>query len=272
MARDSPGRSREYGGAGPAGPPPACGFAGVSMLRLDRVHKTYRSGAQRLEALRGISLAVEAPGFIAVMGRSGSGKSTLLHLIAGLDRADSGTIVVDGDDVTAMSERRLTDFRRRKIGIVFQQMNLIPTLTAAENIALPGVIDGRGRSWLDARVGELLERFALADRREHRPEAMSGGEQQRVAIARALLFSPRLLLADEPTGNLDSASASQLWCLLDDLAAQQSMVVLMVTHEPAAVVHCAKVHVLGDGRVLGDFELEGLDAGAVASRYQELSR
>jgi len=145
-------------------------------------------------------------------------------------------------------------------------------LTAAQNIALPGVIDGRARSWIDDRVRELLERFGLVGRAEHRPEAMSGGEQQRVAIARAVLFGPRLLLADEPTGNLDSASAEQLWRLLNDLAEQQSMTVLMVTHEPAAVVHCSKVHVLGDGQVLGDFEVDGLDASAVASHYQDLSR
>ena len=242
------------------------------MLRLNGVHKTYRSGPQHLEALRGVDLTIARPGFFAVMGRSGSGKSTLLHLIAGLDRADSGTIVVDDDEVTAMSERRLTEFRRRKIGIVFQQLNLIPTLTAAQNIALPGVIDGRARSWINDRVDELLERFALGPRAEHRPEAMSGGEQQRVAIARAVLFAPRLLLADEPTGNLDSASAEQLWRLLNDLAEQQSMTVLMVTHEPAAVVHCSKVYVLGDGQVLGDFEVEGLDASDVASHYQDLSR
>ena len=242
------------------------------MLRVDGIHKTYRSGGQQLEALRGVDMAIDETGFFAVMGRSGSGKSTLLHLIAGLDRADSGTIMVDADDVTAMSERKLTEFRRRKIGIVFQQLNLIPTLTAAQNIALPGVIDGRPRAWIDGRVSELLERFGLAGRADHRPEAMSGGEQQRVAIARAVLFGPGVLLADEPTGNLDSASAEQLWQLLDDLAEQQKMTVLMVTHEPAAVVHCARVYVLGDGQVLGDFEVDGLDAGDVASRYQDLSR
>ena len=242
------------------------------MLRLENVHKTYRSATQHVEALRGADLTLPGGGFFGVMGRSGSGKSTLLHLVAGLDRADRGTILVDGSDVTAMSERRLTAFRRRKIGIVFQQLNLIPTLTAAENVALPGVIDGRPRAWIDARAAELLERFGLADRADHRPEAMSGGEQQRVATARALLFEPPLLLADEPTGNLDSASAEQLWRLLHDLAEQHSMTVLMVTHEPAAVTHCSKVYVLGDGCVRGEFEVDGLDAGAVASRYQQLSR
>jgi putative ABC transport system ATP-binding protein len=242
------------------------------MVRLEQVHKTDRTGAQHVEALRGVDLALDGGGFFAVMGRSGSGKSTLLHLVAGLDRADRGRIVVDGNEITAMSERRLTDFRRRKVGIVFQQLNLIPTLTAAQNVALPGVIDGRPRAWLDARVRELLERFELTARADHRPEAMSGGEQQRVATARALLFGPGLLLADEPTGNLDSASAELFWHLLHDLAEQQDITVLMVTHEPAAVVHCSRVYVLGDGQVRGDFEVDGLDAGAVASRYQQLSR
>jgi len=241
------------------------------MLRLEEVHKTYRAGAQRVEALRGVDLTIDEPGFFAVMGRSGSGKSTLLHLVAGLDRADRGRILVDGEDLTAMSERRLTEFRRRRVGIVFQQFNLIPTLTAAQNVALPGVIDGRPRGWVDERVAELLERFDLAARAAHRPEAMSGGEQQRVATARALLFGPPLLLADEPTGNLDSASAEHLWRLLRDLAERQSITVLMVTHEPAAVLNCSRVHVLHDGQVCGEFDVEGLDAGAVASHYQQLS-
>jgi len=242
------------------------------MLRIEQVHKTYRSGAQDVTALRGVDLAVEGAGFFAVMGPSGSGKSTLLHLVAGLDRADRGRIFVDGAEVTALSERRLTEFRRRKIGIVFQHLNLIPTLTAAQNVALPGVIDGRSRSWTDERARELLERFGLSDRADHRPEAMSGGEQQRVAAARALLFGPRLLLADEPTGNLDSANAELFWQLLHDLAEQQDVTVLMVTHEPTAVVHCSKVYVLGDGQMRGSFSVDGLDAGAVASRYQQLSR
>ena len=242
------------------------------MLELRQVHKTYHTGPQHVAALRGVDLTIDEPGFFAVMGRSGSGKSTLLHLVAGLDRADSGTIVVDGEDVTAMSERRLTEFRRCKVGIVFQQFNLIPTLTAAQNVALPGVIDARPRSWIDERVGELLDRFELSGRADHRPEAMSGGEQQRVATARALLFQPRLLLADEPTGSLDSVSAEHLWRLLHDLADRQEMTVLMVTHEPAAVTNCSKVYVLDDGQVRGDFEVDGLDAGAVASCYQQFGR
>ena len=242
------------------------------MIHLEDVHKSYQQGGQTIEALRGVNLRIDEPGFVAVMGRSGSGKSTLLHLAAGLDRADRGSVVVDGQDLGKLSERQLTLFRRHRIGIVFQQFNLIATLTAAQNIALPGVIDGRPRKWLDHRVAELLEQFELGSRAEHRPDAMSGGEQQRVAIARALLFEPAVLFADEPTGNLDSASSDRLWRLLRSVAEERHVTVLMVTHEPAAAANCRKVFVLGDGENRGDFEVNGLDPSSVATRYQQLGR
>jgi len=225
-----------------------------------------------VHALRGVELTIDVTGFFAVMGYSGSGKSTLLHLAAGLDRPSDGRVVVDGQDLAQLGQGKLTRFRREHVGIVFQQFNLIPTLTARQNIALPGVIGSRPRQWIDQRVAALLSRLELEDRADHRPDAMSGGEQQRVAIARALLFSPALLLADEPTGSLDSASSDRLWRLLGELADQQRMTVLMVTHEPAAVVHCAHVFVLNDGQCLGDFEVNGLDASSVASRYQQFGR
>jgi putative ABC transport system ATP-binding protein len=240
------------------------------MLELTNVEKSYRQGPQLVHALRGANLSIDSPGFFAVMGRSGSGKSTLLHLLAGLDRPDAGRLLVAGQDVAKMTERQLTQFRRKSVGIVFQQFNLIPTLTAQENVALPGVIDGQSKAWIDARVGELLNELGLSQRARHRPEAMSGGEQQRVAIARALLFSPPLLLADEPTGSLDSSSAERLWKLLADLAHSQKITVVMVTHEAAAAACCDHVYVLGDGVFRGDFEVNGLDTGGVASRYQEL--
>ena len=240
------------------------------MLELSNVEKSYRQGPQMVHALRGASLSITTPGFFAVMGRSGSGKSTLLHLLAGLDRPDSGRLLVAGQDVARMSERQLTQFRRKSVGIVFQQFNLIPTLTAQENVALPGVIDGQSRGWIDDRVGALLNELSLSERARHRPDALSGGEQQRVAIARALVFSPPLLLADEPTGNLDSASAEHLWRLLAELADKQKMTVVMVTHEAAAAACCDRVFVLGDGVFRGDFEVNGLDPSGVASRYQQL--
>jgi putative ABC transport system ATP-binding protein len=240
------------------------------MIRFENVRKTYRQGAHVVEALRGVDLAIEQPGYFAVMGRSGSGKSTMLHLAAGLDRPDGGKVVVDGEDLASLSEKRLTAFRRRRVGVVFQQFNLIPTLTARENVALPGVIDGKPRKWIEHRVDELLAALELSPRASHRPEALSGGEQQRVAIARALLFDPPLLLADEPTGNLDSTSAQHLWRLLGKLAAEKQLVVMMVTHEPAAAVNCQQVYVLGDGSLRGQFEVNGLDTSGVATRYQQL--
>src|SRR5689334_7254350 len=177
------------------------------VVRCSGVHKTYTTGGRRVEALRGVDLAIEEPGFYAIMGQSGSGKSTLLHLLAALDRPDSGELVIAGRGIEKLSEGEATLFRRRSVGIVFQQFNLIPTLTARENIELPGVLAGEKTAWLAERSAELMARLGVSERADHRPDALSGGEQQRVAIARALLFAPALLLADEPTGNLDSVSS-----------------------------------------------------------------
>jgi putative ABC transport system ATP-binding protein len=242
------------------------------MLRCEDVYKSYRLAGRSVEALRGVTLSVEEPGFYAVMGQSGSGKSTLLHLLAALDRPDRGEIHVGGCAVHALREREATAFRRRQMGIVFQQFNLISTLTARENVELPGALAGEPASWLRARSAELLSRLGLEGRDDHRPDALSGGEQQRVAIARALLYSPPVLFADEPTGNLDSASSARLWGLLAEVARERAMLVVMVTHEPAAAAHCRGVYVLQDGRVRGSFSTEGLDASGVAARYQHAVR
>ena len=239
------------------------------MIRCTEVYKAYQLGNRRVEALRGASLEITEPGFYAIMGQSGSGKSTLLHLLATLDRPDSGEIHLGGRAVHNLSEREATDFRRRGLGIIFQQFNLIPTMSAAENVELPGLLAGDPPRKLRDRAVELLGVLGLADRAAHRPEAMSGGEQQRVAIARSLLYSPPILLADEPTGNLDSDNAERLWSLLGELAAERAMTVLMVTHEPAAAAHCRRVFILQDGRVRGQIETEGLDAVGVAARYQQ---
>jgi len=239
------------------------------MIRCTNVHKSYHLGSESVHALRGVDLAITEPGFYGVMGQSGSGKSTLLHLLAALDRPDEGEIVIGGEPIHAMSEREATAFRRTGLGIVFQQFNLIPTLTARENVELPGMLAGDDRQTLQRRSGLLLERLGLADRAKHRPEAMSGGEQQRVAIARALLYEPPVLLADEPTGNLDSASSAKLWTLLREVADENGMTVVMVTHEPTAAAHCKQIVVIRDGRAEGTIETEGLDAGGVAARYQQ---
>jgi len=239
------------------------------MLHCAGVHKSYTSGGRRVPALRGVDLSIDDPGFYAVMGASGSGKSTLLHLLSALDTPDEGEIHIAGERIDCMDDRALTRFRRRGVGVVFQSYNLMPTLTACENVELPGVISGMPHKQLRSRCDELLDALGVADRASHRPEAMSGGEQQRVAIARALLFNPPVLLADEPTGNLDSASSDRLWELLGEIASQRRMTVLMVTHEPAAAAHCREVYILTDGRISGTFSTEGLDAGGVAARYQQ---
>lgn len=180
--------------------------------------------------------------------------------------------MLSGRAIHALDETEATEFRRRHVGIVFQQFNLIPTMTAEENVQLPGLLAGADAAWLRDRSGTLLSRLGLDDRASHRPDALSGGEQQRVAIARAMLYSPPILFADEPTGNLDSASAAKLWHLLADVASESGMTVVMVTHEPAAAVNCRRIFVLQDGRVLTHLDTEGLDAAGLAARYQQLVR
>ena len=240
--------------------------APAAFVRARDVRKAYRTGGREVHALRGASLEIAEPGFYAIMGSSGSGKSTLLHLLAGLDRPDSGTIEVAGSRIDALDERGLTVHRRTRVGVVFQQYNLLPTLSAIDNVMLPGVLDGRPRAALHARAAELLASLGLADRADHRPEALSGGEQQRVAIARALLFEPPVLFADEPTGALDSANSERMWRMLDELARERRMVVLMVTHEPAAAAHCRHVFVIRDGTVAGGFDTKGLNASDLVVR------
>ncbi|MDA0802374.1 MAG: ABC transporter ATP-binding protein [Planctomycetota bacterium] len=230
------------------------------------VQKSFRTGARTVEALRGVSVTFPPVGFHAVMGPSGSGKSTLLHVLAGLDRCDGGYVSVAGQRVDGMNEGALTLFRRRAIGVVFQQFNLLPTLTALDNVVLPGVLDGRPRDGLVARAAQLLAELGVSDRADHRPEALSGGEQQRVAIARALLLEPAVLFADEPTGNLDTANARRLWSILDQTARERRLLVLMVTHEPEAAAHCETTTVLRDGVVADTFDSHGMDPGKLALR------
>ncbi|MEO0483809.1 MAG: ABC transporter ATP-binding protein [Planctomycetota bacterium] len=241
----------------------------MAQLRCLEVHKAYRSGGERVAALRGVDLEIADPGFYAIMGQSGSGKTTLLHLIGSLDRPDSGEIWLGDRAIHTLDDKSATEMRRREVGIVFQQFNLVATLTARENVELPGMLASDDPHKLKERSAELLEELGVGARAGHRPEAMSGGEQQRVAIARALLYEPSIVLADEPTGNLDSESSERLWRLLARIAREKSLTVVMVTHEPAAAAHCARTFVLKDGRVTDVLETEGLDAAGVAARYQQ---
>ncbi len=241
------------------------------------VTKRYELGARSVDALRGIDLAIEGAGFYAIMGASGSGKSTLMHLVAGLDRPTAGEVSVAGVRVDRMSEAELTMYRRRQVGIVFQHFNLLPSMTALENVMLPALLDGMSRAASETRARQLMDELGVEERAEHRPDALSGGEQQRVAIARALFFAPPVILADEPTGNLDSAAAARLFAMLTQIARTHNTLLLMVTHEPAAAANCQRVIVLRDGVVAGAFDTttpqEGkLDAGALALRAQELAR
>lgn len=247
------------------------------MLNVDDVNKSYTAGGRVVQALRGASMSIDGPGFYAIMGASGSGKTTLLHLLGAMDKPDGGTITIGGERIDRLSERALTDFRRRRVGIVFQAFNLLPTLTALENAELPGLLGGDDPAVIRARAMELLESLGVSHRASHRPDSLSGGEQQRVAIARALLYRPALVLADEPTGALDSKNAEALWSLLGRVAREQQTTVVMVTHEPAAAAHCRRVFVLLDGAITGSFDVpEQHDDGAkgnaslVAARYQQL--
>jgi putative ABC transport system ATP-binding protein len=243
----------------------------VSVVQVRDLRKVYETADHRVVALDGVSVEIAAGRFVAIMGSSGSGKSTLLHLIGGLTNPTRGSVVVEGNDLAAMSDKQRTVFRRRRMGIIFQDFNLLPTLTARENVALPRLVDGQGLSQVLPRVDELLATVHLQHRAEHRPDALSGGEQQRVAIARALLNDPAIVLADEPTGNLDSRQSLEIWQLLRRITRDHGTTVIMITHEAAGAAFADEVIVLKDGGVIGRLEPGGCgDAAVVASGYQAL--
>ncbi|HEY3884871.1 MAG TPA: ABC transporter ATP-binding protein [Vicinamibacterales bacterium] len=203
-----------------------------SLLETQDLKKHYRMGDSIVRALDGVSIAVNEGEFIGLLGPSGSGKSTLLNLIAGLDHATSGSLRIFDQDLARMSSEELSVHRRRNVGIIFQSFNLVPSMSAAQNVALAMMFAGVAREARDARAAQLLESVGLGGRRDHRPREMSGGEQQRVAIARALANQPHMLLADEPTGNLDSRTSSEIMRLLKDLNERGGKTVIMVTHDP----------------------------------------
>ena len=244
----------------------------MSPVIVENAAKQYRLKDRQVNALNGVSLEVTNGSFLAIMGASGSGKSTLLHLLGALTRCDSGRVLMNGTDLQKMSERELTLFRRRSIGLVFQAFNLIPTLTAEENIALPLTLDGISGAEVAKRVDQILEMLRITDRRKHRPDALSGGEQQRVAIGRALVTNPAVLLADEPTGNLDSVNSNTVCQLLQDLSKDHKTTIVMVTHEPSVAVFASNIAVLRDGKMVTEFTTASLGAQpqmALATRYQQ---
>jgi putative ABC transport system ATP-binding protein len=241
-----------------------------SPLAVEHVTKRFRQGNVAIEALQDVSLTIRQGEFVAIMGASGSGKSTLLHVMAGLTRANAGRVAVDGNDLSAMSDYVLTLFRRRHIGLVFQAFNLIPSLTAWDNVLLPLLADGRGEDARDSVQG-LLTRLGLWERRRHRPDALSGGEQQRVAIARAIIGDPSIILADEPTGSLDSVTGQGICTLLKELCEEQGRTIVVVTHEPGVAVWAKRIVVLKDGCVLTEFPTAQFsDVHSLAAHYQDV--
>ena len=238
-------RAQQSGADAPADPT----RRGDEVVVLARdLARRYGEGATAVDALRGVSLEIRRGELVAVMGPSGSGKSTLMHALAGLDKPTSGSVVISGAEITELNDARLTLLRRRHVGFVFQFFNLLPMLTAEENVLLPLSIAGEkaDREWLE----ELLSRTGLAARRSHRPSELSGGEQQRVAIARALLTRPTILFADEPTGNLDSKTSGEILDLLRSSAQAYGQTIVMVTHEARAAVIADRILFLADGRIV----------------------
>jgi putative ABC transport system ATP-binding protein len=239
---------------------------GVVVVASD-VARRYGEGATAVDALRGISLDVDRGKLTTVMGPSGSGKSTLMHILAGLDRPTSGSVAIEGTDITKLDDTELTKLRREHIGFIFQFFNLLPMLSAEENVTLPLTIAGEkvDRAWLE----QLIESVGLKDRRKHRPSELSGGQQQRVAIARALVSKPTVVFADEPTGNLDSKTGGEILELLRQAVQDAGQTTVMVTHDPRSASIADRILFLADGNIVK--ELPRSEPGAVITAMEELT-
>jgi len=217
------------------------------MITLEEVTKTYTLGEERIVAVNNVSLTVRSGEFVAIMGKSGCGKTTLLGLVGGLDRPDSGRVIVNGEDITRLGDGELTRYRRDRVGIIFQFFNLIPILTVSENVALPGLLQARPGQGVLSRVEYLLTEMGLWSRRNHYPHEISGGEMQRAAIARALVNEPGLILADEPTGNLDSRTGAEILHLLGELRERHRITVILATHSVEAASRADRRLIMRDG-------------------------
>jgi putative ABC transport system ATP-binding protein len=228
----------------------------MSIIQTTNLTKTYGSGATAVTALDHVSISIQPGEFVAVMGPSGCGKSTLLHLIGGLDKASEGSVQIDGCNLNDLDDDKLTEIRRRKIGFIFQFYNLIPVLNAVENASLPVTLDGMKPAEARAKAVEWLTRFGLADRLSNRPDQLSGGQQQRVAVARALVAEPSLILADEPTGNLDTKASDEIAALLRQVSKEFGRAVVMVTHDPRIAAYADRIIFLKDGKVADETILE----------------
>lgn len=222
----------------------------MSILEVRNLEKTYGKGENIVRALDKVSFTVEKGEFVAIVGASGSGKSTLMHLLGGVDRPDSGNVFVDGQEIYKLNESQLAIFRRRNIGIVYQFYNLIPTLTADENIQLPCLLDNRK---VDAkRLKTILDTIGLAERKNHLPSQLSGGQQQRVSIGRSLINDPAIILADEPTGNLDSHSSAEVMDLLKLANQQYNQTLIIITHDEKIALQADRIITIGDGKIMSD--------------------
>lgn len=229
----------------------------MPILEAKAITKQYKMGEVTVSALQNVGFVVEKGEFVAVMGPSGSGKSTLLHLLGGLDEPSSGEITLTGSPISRLSDDEVTIVRRRKVGFIFQFYNLVPTLTAEENVALPLLIDGQNiQKHLD-KIEQLLNMVGLAERRHHKPDQLSGGQQQRVAIARAFVNNPEIVLADEPTGNLDSKSGTAILELLRRSCKEMGQTIVMVTHDPRAASFANRVVFLKDGQIEQHLTIQG---------------
>ena len=229
----------------------------MQVLEAKAVRKQYKMGNHSVDALAGVDFLVEQGEFVAIMGPSGSGKSTLLHLIGGLDQATEGEVTIAGQPLSLLKDTQITLLRRRHVGFVFQFFNLLPTLTAEENITLPLLIDGKNPRKYQERLAALLDLIGLTDRRSHKPDQLSGGEQQRVALARALITEPAIVLADEPTGNLDSKTGTTIMELLRRSCRELGQTVIVVTHDPRAASYADRVVFLRDGRIANEVHFAG---------------
>ena len=234
------------------------------MIELVDVHKTYTRGHGEVRALRGVSLTVKDGEFVSIMGPSGSGKSTLLNVLGALDVPTRGTIRIEGKELGHLPDTQLSIFRRDRIGFVFQFFNLLPTLTSVENVMLPSLLAGKDRAAVQARAQQLLDRVGLGKRLDHHPDEMSGGEMQRVAVARALSTQPALLLADEPTGNLDSKSSKEILALIREVTRENNVTVVMVTHDPSAALVADRLVRFADGIIVSDEAVVGGQVQQVA--------
>ncbi len=221
----------------------------MKIVETENLTRIYGSGEAQVNALDGVSLHVETGEFVAVMGPSGCGKSTLLHMLGGLDRPTNGVVKIEGKDISSLNDDELTDLRREHIGFIFQFFNLIPTLTALDNTALPLVLGGTKPADAQSKAMEWLKKLEVADRSTHRPEELSGGQRQRVAIARSLVTDPALILADEPTGNLDSKAAGEFATLLREIVDRWERSILLVTHDPRISSYADRIVYMKDGRI-----------------------